>query len=494
MSNHSAHSDVSSKITAGSRASKYVGVTAKDLASKKALSQTTSTSPSKATPRKSISPEKLALSKSLGMSTPRATARPRASIGGASASSSTSTFSTPRQSSLVAPRANLGASLRRPPSSLRNHAPDVPAIPSTFAGSRSISGRGTPSTPGGGGGLSSRRLSTATDQSLNQSSRPATPSMRSLSRTSFASSLSRQSHTSYGDEAEELREARENEMEMRKLLEGSERLGREMEDKLGEREDSLKAALMKVRELEAEKLRNRLVEEARLAEAGDEGDKERDLLRIRELEDEKMLLERSAVSSKIASEKLAREWETKLAVRQGEIDSLRERMTESSKNFGVERIDLTRELDRLRGAGQALCAEYEGRISEIEGARQESVELAESLATQLSTLTESTAGSPHLSGGSRLTISQASSHTSAADIIDAENALAELEHTKIRLSNVEEQLEEARMHLESEIADSRRKKQKIIEVETMWKKETKTLRDAISKFITFGKLSRRVSS
>lgn len=338
-------------------------------------------------------------------------------------------------------------------------------------------------------------MSVATESS--SISRPTTPSVRSYSRQSFASSVSRQSHRSNaGEDAdliEELRtqlaEGAEREKSVRKLLEGSESLGREMEDRLAERSDQLKERDERIVLLEKERERERIREEERLAGVGEEeGAKEKELARLRELEDRIDELLRNETTSKAATDKLTREYETKFAAKEVEAESLRERMAAAIKDAEEERLDLNRQLDQLRGAGQALCETYEERIADIELSRLEAVDLAESLQEQLErarglSATSSRPGSP-ASPTSRLSSSHASSHTSAADVINAENALADLEHSRSKVATLEEQLEEARMHLEAEMSDSKRRRGKHAENEQLLKKEIKTLKEAIGAILT----------
>lgn len=322
-------------------------------------------------------------------------------------------------------------------------------------------------------------------------SRPTTPSVRSQSRQSFASSVSRQSFRStVDDEAlDELKraadEAKQRENEVRALLEGSERIGREMEDRLAEKERRLKEAEERVHTLEQERNREKERELARMAGVGEE-DKEQDARRILELEAKIEELVKAEATTKASTERLSREWETKFAAKEGENESLRERMAAAAKDAEEERADLNQQLDQLRGAGQALCETYEERIAEIELSRLESVELAESLQDQLANLNGGgglRAGSPSspTSPTSRLSSSH-NSRTSAADVINAESAQAELEHLQSKVGSLEEQLEETKMHLEAEIADSKRRRTKHGETEQTLKKEIKNLRESIGEF------------
>ena len=166
---------------------------------------------------------------------------------------------------------------------------------------------------------------------------------------------------------EEARETREKEGEVRRLLEGSERVGREMEDKLGEKEHELKEVRERLAGLEREKEREKERELQRVAGIGDEeGAKEREQLRLRELEDRVEDAARSEASIKVTAEKQAREWENKFAARQSELEAVRERMAQATKEADEERLDLNSQIEKLRAAGQALCETYEDRVADAE--------------------------------------------------------------------------------------------------------------------------------
>ncbi|GAA5834994.1 hypothetical protein JCM11251_000132 [Rhodosporidiobolus azoricus] len=483
-------------LTAGSHAAKYAGMNAKDLASRR-LSTSTSTPSTKATPRRSLSPTKprtsLSPTKRLSASTttlttPKPTTRlARPSLGGAMSTPTTARKSFGGPSGT--PRASIGgaASIKRPGSSLRQHpsAPDVPPIPSAYGLARSVtpssmSGRVTPSTPGAM--MRNRRTSLAQSES---SARPTTPSIRSYSRQSLASSVSRQSHRSttstshdpdgdYADLRIELEEAKQREAEIRQLLEGSEKLGREMEDRLMEKNEQVKKAEERAALLEQERARAKENEEKGHASAeDDEADLERERVRVRELEGRLLESERAFDAQRNEVEKLRTQAKHKSDAKEAEVESLRERLAAQEE----ERQELNGQVEKLRTAGQALCETYEEKIAEIELARLEAVELAETLQLQLDgqpalPSPSSRAGSPVLSR------SLSSSHASAAEAIDAENTRAELEHLRGKVATLEEQLEDARAALETEVADAKKRRTRAGEVEVLLKGEIKSLKDA----------------
>ncbi|KAM0789615.1 hypothetical protein ACM66B_000421 [Microbotryomycetes sp. NB124-2] len=495
---------IASKLTAGSRASKYLGVTASDLASKRRTSlaptPTTQTSPAKSTiSKRSASPDKPAAAPS--MVTPRAT-RSRPSIGGPTAPP---TFATPsRRTSLApgaTPRAALASSVKRPPSSLRLQAPDVPPVPSNYTLNRSVtpsstSGRQTPSTPGLNGTANSnnRRTSFATESLGTSTSRPTTPSFRSTSRQSFASSVSRSSFRSVShnnsvgamdqDVVEDLRkavdEANERELSTRKMLEGSERLGREMEDKLADSERKIKELSLKVEALQSDKARREEIELAKVE--GMEKEEMNDKKKVVELSQRLDELSSSEASTKSTLDRLSKEWDHKFRAKESENESLRERMTLAVKNGEDERIELTRQLDQLRSAGQALCETYEERIADVENGRLEALESVERLQQQLEqarTEREDVLSNGDRGGGQLSLSSSQIATTSAADIINAENAKAETDHLRAKLVNLEEHFEATKVQLETELDRSQKSKAKSSEVEQSLKQDIESLKNTV---------------
>lgn len=280
-----------------------------------------------------------------------------------------------------------------------------------------------------------------------------------------------------------MREAREREREAGVLLEASERVGREMEARLGETERELRAAREKVARIETEREEadERRRRDAEMKDVVDEpivlltspprdddDDEERQAMALRLAE-----LERTVVDAqkredvlRTASERAAREFENKSAAKEGEIERMREKLDDREE----ERKDLEGQIEKLRGAGQALCETYEERISEVEQRRMEAEERLVELEIQL----ESGGGAGAGSG-----LDQSTMARSAAELINAETALAEVEHLRTKVGTLEEQLEETREHLEAEVNDTRKRRQKSGEIELMLKKEVKTLRETI---------------
>ncbi|GAA6064507.1 hypothetical protein JCM10212_004868 [Sporobolomyces blumeae] len=479
--------------SAGTRAAKYAGMSAKDLAARRSTITPAAPAPSaidsptspskKPTPRRSLSPTKPR--QSLSPTKPTfATPKPPTRL--ARPSLGVSTPAMAGRKSIGPTGTPLASSIKRPGSSLRTHssmaAPEVPPIPSAYGRTRSVtpssmSGRITPSTPGA---MMRRRTSMASEMGSSvNGTRPTTPSFRSQSRQSLASSTSRQSQRD-GDELDGLRreldEIKHREEETRVLLEGSEKMGREMEDQLEDKTRALEEAEERIVKLEAETRRLREREEERQAgtAAGSE-----DETKLRETEEKVVSLERQLEQQTQQLAKTKLEFQHKSAAKEGEIESLRERVERMAKEHLEERADLNVQIDKLRTAGQALCETYEEKIAEIELARLEALELAETLQAQQSNASATSRSSSPTLRRSPSTNLAASSASAAA--IDAENAQADLEHLRSRVAQLEEQLEDARHHLEQEVALASERRSKTGEVEAGLRSEIKQLKEVLER-------------
>lgn len=138
----------------------------------------------------------------------------------------------------------------------------------------------------------------------------------------------------------------------------------------------------------------------------------------------------------------------------------------------MDKEDLTTEVDKLRRAGQQLCESYEERLREVELLRAEAEERLEVVLRGGNPDGEE-GGSPFSSPSTRLSLqhSLGSSHTSAAAAIDAESAMAEVEHLRSRMGNLEEALEEAKVEIESLREAERKRRAKMTETENGWRAE-----------------------
>lgn len=397
------------------------------------------------TPRRSLSPTK---QPSLSASTPRMP-RPSAAHAG---------MPTPT------PRRSLGPSTPRlsaRPPSRQEVPPQVPPIPLAYGLARSV----TPSSATGRMTPARRRTSLATTTASDLPPRSTTPSLRSSSRQSFASSISRQSVSRQSHRADERSFSRqshrggdddtprrndENELELKQLLDASERLGREMEDRLVEKS-------RRIKQLEAD-LAQRLETPAEPpAPVADSTQADRIAT-----------LEAELTAQLEASQKLKLEAKHKSAAMEAQVESLRERLDAASQEHTRERDQLRSEVDKLRTAGQALCETYEEKIAEIELARLEAVDLVESLQGQLQARPKS--ATPDLA--------PTTTPTTAATI-DAETARAQVEHLRSKVALLEDQLEQVRHQLEQEVGDARERRARHQEVEAALKEQIRSLKETV---------------
>ena len=254
------------------------------------------------------------------------------------------------------------------------------------------------------------------------------------------------------------------------MFEGSERVGRDMEEKLGGKEAELKSLREQHAILERERETGRREEEVRIAGVdGEEGLRETERIRVRELEESIAVHD----SRLVAAEKLAREQERKIAQREGELDSIRERMQDAAALALEERTELDAELEKLREAGLSICVSYEEKLAIAKNERTEALEQARRLKEQIASPPSQHTESP-TSPSTRLSVS-----TNTAESIDAENAQAEVVHLKAKIELLEDQLDEIRAHLESEMSDTQKRRAKSVETEVGLKKELKALKDAV---------------
>lgn len=241
----------------------------------------------------------------------------------------------------------------------------------------------------------------------------------------------------------------EGEVELKQLLDASERLGREMEDRLAEKS-------RRIKQLEAD-LAQRL--EAAPSHTPAPAADPAQTSRI-------ATLEADLAAQLEASQKLKLEAKHKSAAMEAQVESLRERLDAAAHEHTRERDQLRSEVDKLRTAGQALCETYEEKIAEIELARLEAVDLVESLQAQLQQQQQPT---PPVMNDT----------TTTAATIDAETARAEVEHLRSKVGSLEDQLEQVRHQLEQEIGDARERRARHQEVEAALKEQIRSLKEAV---------------
>jgi CAP-Gly domain-containing linker protein 1 len=455
-----------SRIDPGSRAGKYLNMTADQLRSSASSATSTHTDTS-ITPR----PSRIAPRGSFGL--------PSSSIPTTPASSG------PRRKSLGATPATPRLSLKRPSSraSVSEYVPPVPSLPSANSSSAAAlaSGRTTPSLA-----TNSRRSSHIDNDNRPQSARPQTPSTRSLSRQSFSSSIGRpqtpatkassttarnsypvpptpssgrNSVTGGGWARPPSRLAAEREE--------FERVERERDDarkELAEAQHRLEVAVEAERSAasrvaEQEQAKQRV--EAELAQANES------LTAAREAaasSGDELKLELSKAQASLAE---AKEAESKAKAELADVKAEVTRLTEENES-------LSEQLAQLREAGQSLCAVYEERISASEAERLAAVEARLAVEAELGRLKTS---SSSMSLASRAGVR--SGEPGEAEMIETENLREDVEHFRARASALDEQLAETRSQLEKDAEEREAKRLESEEVEMGLRREVKHLKDVL---------------
>ncbi|KAL5528742.1 hypothetical protein ACEPAF_7879 [Sanghuangporus sanghuang] len=487
-----------SRITAGSRASKYVGITAQQLS---ARSQKTGppVSPTKTGiglgsparlrgPASPSRPDSRSSSGGTGTNTPGGTPKPntRLSFGTPRA------FGTGRPSLTATPRARIPSAVAMPP---------PPSPPSVGSGQRSISLNDKPATPT----FSTTSNETAVDddgmeslasiqnnskalqdkiQSLlsGKSSRAESPKRRSsttaLQEDPLFSPKTVASHQLAKDRVDSLK--RENAQLKAELDEA-----RLSASKQGETEvltTERNKALERVKELESSlKTSERTIDErntkveslersvqvsnsALQTLRAEEGARVKDL--ETKLEDSQTLI----ASLKEAIEAKANEAgqnEGLLQAKDAEIALLETRVKKAATDLEETRKDLSAQIEELRHAGQETIALYEERLAAADGRRYQLEDVIDKLEEQLKRR------------GS-LSRSVSSTHDSAeATRIDNEALREQVQHLQSKISTLEDMLEDARNSLEREEAIARNRIQRHKENEATLRNEITETRRAM---------------
>ncbi|KAM0745878.1 hypothetical protein T439DRAFT_384504 [Meredithblackwellia eburnea MCA 4105] len=357
-----------------------------------------------------------------------------------------------------------------------------------------MSGRITPSTPSATGSkIGGRRLSLASGGGMGES-RPTTPSVRSFSRQSFASVSSRSTTSALslsrgGGDGGELDEVRERERETRLLLEASEKVGREMErtlEEARERERALEGRVEGLKiELEGERKKRELVEAEARKEGEDEkpdeseAEQERQRLRTKLADLESQLVDSRAQTDLLrqSSVRVTREHSTQLSHKTSEIERLHELLEDAKEN----REDLEGQVEKLRMAGQRLCETYEERIAGLEEERKAEEERRLELEIMMEEKAALGGGGVGAGAGKEGDDDLATSTRSKLDQINIEEALAESEHLRNKMSHLEEVLEGVRGELDGERDEKSKIRTRARETELALRKEADGLREIVER-------------
>lgn len=138
-----------------------------------------------------------------------------------------------------------------------------------------------------------------------------------------------------------------------------------------------------------------------------------------------------------------------------------------------ERSELTSQLDELRTAGQALCEVYEEKISFANSGRQAAEESLSRLESEIKVLqaTVQERGDDH--AHERVIVNEAAA-------IDNESLRADLKHARDRMSELQEQLDEARSNLALIVEKSESKVQEQGDAYGKMKDEARRFRDELA--------------
>lgn len=481
-----------SQITAGSRASSYLNLTAEELQERKAQKATTfASSPSIArSPRKS---GVLASSTSSTYTTGGATPKPARTV------SRPSAVPTTARKSIGGPGTpGAASSIRRPPSSLRSHTPDVPSVPPLPTGvsntanvaatpARRYSAISRPTTPSG---RPSSRLSNAGSVARSVS--------RASSRASLLSGPSRSGHRDDDDaeetlqvvdkaSSEELQSAKEA---LTKTRREAEQAKLELLELTGDYKDEQKRR--KALQLEVDELKRKAAD-SRLDQASaiDERQAEKESLaaELARLREETEAARKEAEESKASHQKLLSDLE------QGH--DLLARVQEERDASAKEAKSLAGQLDELQKAGRAMVDLYEDKFQNLEEEFNNTQEALQTREKQLREMQEELERHQALLAKRE----QASREAFSADAILAaslsggrppeqqESALAienddlraELEHVKKRMASLEEQSYDARVEFESQLEKEKHKQQEKSEANEKLKTELKELKESVGK-------------
>ncbi|CAE7228380.1 unnamed protein product [Rhizoctonia solani] len=178
--------------------------------------------------------------------------------------------------------------------------------------------------------------------------------------------------------------------------------------------------------------------------------------RLAEAEDKSKDAEAKRTEAETSLESLKSSHVTELNAKVDQISTLESRVSGLETDLQFERRELGQQVEELRLAGQETIALYEERISGMEGRRYELEDLVAELETQVETLKKN--GAVPRPGG-----------TTAAEI-DNESLREQVSHLQRRLGTLEDQLEDARAQAEREDQSSQARIAKAKEGEqTAWK-------------------------
>lgn len=480
----------SSQITAGSRASSYLNLTAKQLQERKAQSTTsTSASPSiLRSPRKSSTlANSTASAYSTGGPTPKAT-RTTGRPSGVIPSARKSIGNTPGASS----------SIRRPGSSMRSHTPDVPSVPPLPTGisssnnvastpARRYSSISRPTTPSG---RPSSRQSNAGSMSRSVS--------RASSRASLLSGPSRIGHREDDDAQETLKDSDQASLqELQTARDSLNRATREAEQAklelleltsdFRDEQKKTKALQLEIDELKRKAADSRLDQASAIDER--QAEKEQQSAELERLNRELEEARKQAEESKQTQVAMSSELE------QGH--DLLARLLAERDASAKEAKSLAVQLDELQKAGRAMVDLYEDKFQNLEDEFQTTQDALQSREKQLRDMQEEIerqqallakrdqanrdANSADAFLAASLGAGGPPEQQESALAIENDDLRAELAHVKKRMTSLEEESYDKTVEFESRFEKEKLKRKESGEIIEKFKNEVKDLKEEIDK-------------
>ncbi|KAF7376043.1 hypothetical protein MSAN_00019100 [Mycena sanguinolenta] len=435
------------KLTAGSRASKYVTMTAKELSSRDATSSTP-TKPSLAPPaspaRNLTSPTRPNPSPTRTSASPFGTPKP--SLGGRGSAGSSAVG----RPSIGTPRARVPSAVAMPP----------PASPIT----RSVS----------------QNADSAAWASPRPESAASTRSMVNEEREQLQSRIQaleyenkRLRAASAPPDADQNLQAQLDALRLE--YESVQSRASEFETQLKDAEQDLEKRAARVQELEN-------ASSQALASLNEE--KAQGGSRIQTLEqelEESRLLAETLKETISVKETLEREGGEKLKAKQAEIVTLELRLKRTQTELDEERTELGSQVDELRQAGQETIALYEERLSVVDREKEELEARVATLEARARTATRSPSPTP------ATTPKAASSATE----IDNETLRDQVVHLQKKVAKLEDALEDAHAASERDEAALGERMRRIKEKEEAAKKELSEGRKEVERMIKSEASARR---
>ncbi|KAJ6499418.1 hypothetical protein C8R45DRAFT_982319 [Mycena sanguinolenta] len=435
------------KLTAGSRASKYVTMTAKELSSRDAASSTP-TRPGLAPPaspaRNLTSPSRSNPSPTRTPASPFGTPKP--SLGGRVSAGSAGVG----RPSIGTPRARVPSAIAMPP----------PASPVT----RSVS----------------HNADSAAWASPRPESASSSRSMVSDEREQLQSRIQaleyenkRLRATSVPPDADQNLQAQLDALQLE--YEGVQSRASEVQTQLKDAEQSLEERAARVQELENASSQAL----ASLHEEKAQGGSRIQTLE-QELEESRLLAEtlKETISGK---ETLEREGGEKLKAKQAEIVTLELRLKRTQTELDEERTELGAQVDELRQAGQETIALYEERLSAVDREKEELEARVAALEARARTATRSPSPTP---------IATPKAASSATEI-DNETLRDQVVHLQKKVAKLEDALEDAQAASERDEAALGERMRRLKDKEEAAKKELSEGRKEVERMIKSEASARR---